>query len=212
VAVGASSAAARPTITLSVSTIMAEPGRPLVWSVVPDHRYSAIPVANARVALRRSTRLRRSRLLGAANCTTIDLASLERRLLRAASTPTRKRDDGRHPDLRSSSPRLARSCLLPARRSIARGGFGAGDLVGWQSRRVSPIPKDAARRVRQTACRRVRHSGGCATATRLDVAELERLSTARMRSRTPSFVRMFDTWFFTGPSATNNARPISLFE
>ena len=38
------------------------------------------------------------------------------------------------------------------------------------------------------------------------------LRTARVRSRTPSLARMFDTWFFTVPSATKRARPISRLE
>lgn len=37
-------------------------------------------------------------------------------------------------------------------------------------------------------------------------------STARVRSRTPSLDRMFDTWFFTVPSATPSELAISLLE
>jgi hypothetical protein len=36
------------------------------------------------------------------------------------------------------------------------------------------------------------------------------LSTARVRSRTPSLDRMFDTWFLTVPSATPSEFAISL--
>ena len=36
------------------------------------------------------------------------------------------------------------------------------------------------------------------------------LSTARVRSRTPSLERMLDTWFFTVPSATRSELAISL--
>jgi len=35
------------------------------------------------------------------------------------------------------------------------------------------------------------------------------LSTARVRSRTPSFERMFEMWFLTVPSASSKARAIS---
>ena len=35
------------------------------------------------------------------------------------------------------------------------------------------------------------------------------LSTARVRSRTPSFERMFEMWFLTVPSASSNAPAIS---
>lgn len=38
------------------------------------------------------------------------------------------------------------------------------------------------------------------------------LSTARVRSRTPSLERMFETWFLTVPSATPSELAISLFE
>jgi hypothetical protein len=38
------------------------------------------------------------------------------------------------------------------------------------------------------------------------------LITARVLSRTPIFVRMFDTWFLTVPSATKRALAISRFE
>lgn len=37
-------------------------------------------------------------------------------------------------------------------------------------------------------------------------------STARVRSRTPSLLRMLETWFLTVPSATLSALAISLFE
>src|SRR3546814_15437021 len=38
------------------------------------------------------------------------------------------------------------------------------------------------------------------------------LSTARVRSRTPSLLRMFDTWFLIVPSATPSQLAISLLE
>src|SRR5690606_41959296 len=37
-------------------------------------------------------------------------------------------------------------------------------------------------------------------------------STARVRSRTPSLLRMFDTWFLIVPSATPSELAISLLE
>lgn len=71
--------------------------------------------------------------------------------------------------------------------------------------------------IRATGICRIPETGGAAAYTGAKLATTfhtmpnsNALSTARVRSRTPSLERMLETWFFTVPSATPSEWAISL--
>src|SRR5688572_12723405 len=93
----------------------------------------------------------------------------------------------------------------------AERGGGAGRAQNPQGCGGRPDLRGAEVEARAGAGPGVRPAGSPAVRrARYTIPSSNAFSTARVRSRTPSFDRMFDTWFLTVPSATPSEFAISL--